>query len=1796
MDKVGGVYHSYRGRRHQGHIKRPKQWLTVASQRQCDVSPSKTVTNGDDDTVVGDVHVGNGHCVGSSEVEIAGGEEDDVETLCEDAKPASAEPSPKLNGRHAILSAHLINGDSDSTMELGISNYDSGRPNIKGRGHRLRSKSPERQVLTSHSQLKRNDSGSQAVTPSREFGHRTKVRPSRHTSDTSVSAQSDSSVNSPRLQNISRDPRARKVKVRAPGKSKDSSQVRLMVTPDGKRTLADRWGKMVHEYADSYVDNEQDGNYNNYSVSKSTPVLLDDNTQAVTYNTYDGSRKGQRSNNKGWTRLSSLNRKGSEKERSRSVSELQRNLISRHQSQQSSDGRGYLTSESAETHSRQEVTGAGRHRQHGIITEKNTGTKDSATHRTAHRENMRQQQVANFDSHGLVQTATDPISQHHIAMDTKGHHSGNVKSESVERTVTATRQQVIQRTQTLPVATGYENLHLANAGYENVMSDQITAEQQRKNSSTAAPIVTTQIHATEGLDHGYENHHSLNRSSQQAIQKSSESSDTSKTRSKKIAGSSSGDHKIKETTRKRHLKKKESRHIEDKAVDLIDDVIERAIDFFSGPPRRRRVKQNGKVKQNVVGASHSSVSLHPGGINVGSADQSQVQTIVDQRSNVQESHSDTVTKHVRHHPPGRSPPKSRQAGWAVGSMPELQAITSHQENLESHEYSSRAARDEGRGRGVRRAARHTHRAMGSQDRRQYGSNYELSVGPLGTDVEEYNGVLSPVSSVFTESNKPYTYHSWDHRRNTLSSAASDSMGQGPNSTLPRERQQHHKPGYVSDSEFSTTLQIKSQGRDSRKENIAPGNSATLPQPGRVNPPTISKGTVTRVTYGSTEPKANDHHGKNSKLENLSLQLHQNTLETQQMALSGNSSPVYGQEVKLLRLDDTETPNMYHYQGKVKVSGPPFPPPLPRMAPATLSATVASPLVSPASRSMDNLKPSGKDGAVIMAGVAGQDRNHPVLTSPNGVIVSESEMSNDINPDVKMDAKQVLNFYVFNQLKPELEKATQDYMTREIDAIFDPYSDDDRERIHSERQKREPRHHVKDLPPAVEYGDPMELDETDYRRGTETELREYVIHHKQTQTTGDDTPTPPPRRKSKLVRQSIVQSKKPPSPKVKHREVTHYITSEREVEKLPPESPRQSENAAQTDFWEEIPVVRTHADTATSPLVQSESEMEETGEEEVRVVRMETTVTKPPTPPLKKRWNEISETVVTQTLPVPHITEMRQMERHEEFVNPPTPPPPSPGSEAREITIQKEEPKHGDFMETLNREYYHLAEPQVEETSQALEVVPKEEEQKDEDSEEEIIETMVVEEKEQRVAMAIFEEVEFSSKRTEGDRVVDQVGEDSWKIPAFWLPDKHEAVVDRRRQKMTRVKDKDSGAEHSRFSDKHSLLPALEMSMDAISGNMKPRITSDTAMDSHRHTRKAPEPPAKKQEVIKELEKDASKIKAVPSIPMQSSEGKSAQRYHEPDAEMKTSYQQVVNEVKKLGSIPRSKISLPNVPVRNFYANEDDQLPENLEQFDEVVNKLDQELPQDTRSRMSSTSGSGQQGSSKVTVRRTASKYEPGNVSFGKKSGKDFLKQAEEFYYDSSPNSANAPEGALQAAQTVAQQQQIETLDPDQVTHTKQSEPVLQTRIVKDKDGNLMKITELKHTLTKTVEYDSPDESRRDQRRSTSGGEEMQDNAYIDMNLVETISTNSSHQEDMTERHRPNSVKTNGYKGPEVLEEVTVTKKPYSYDICERSVKMHDLDNADNAKYLYDSRTKKLQKVIPNTRDRRYPFETMTTAL
>lgn len=97
-----------------------------------------------------------------------------------------------------------------------------------------------------------------------------------------------------------------------------------------------------------------------------------------------------------------------------------------------------------------------------------------------------------------------------------------------------------------------------------------------------------------------------------------------------------------------------------------------------------------------------------------------------------------------------------------------------------------------------------------------------------------------------------------------------------------------------------------------------------------------------------------------------------------------------------------------------------------------------------------------------------------------------------------------------------------------------------------------------------------------------------------------------------------------------------------------------------------------------------------------------------------------------------------------------------------------------------------------------------------EEEEELIETVIIEEREQRIIMEVKEELELQLQRTKQSRDAADVtdGDGRAVVDPFWLPDKYTATVDRRMQRRTRTEQVNKVADGGDEADGGALHEAI----------------------------------------------------------------------------------------------------------------------------------------------------------------------------------------------------------------------------------------------------------------------------------------------------------------------------------------------------------------------------------------------------
>ena len=798
-------------------------------------------------------------------------------------------------------------------------------------------------------------------------------------------------------------------------------------------------------------------------------------------------------------------------------------------------------------------------------------------------------------------------------------------------------------------------------------------------------------------------------------------------------------------------------------------------------------------------------------------------------------------------------------------------------------------------------------------------------------------------------------------------------------------------------------------------------------------------------------------------------------------------------------------------------------------------------------------------------VDSQFRQSPAIQTSTQSRFYSSKRSD--SPAVNMAKQQTLNFFVFGD-KKKGGTANYDIEPRHTLDDFDVsgfYYDSERQRQHD----------------YVDYYDDEDVYETrsepDYNLNR---WREMVIHHKGTQT------LPPPMKKKPPVMKRIEKKEMqayrqfPPKrlpPQVHHKETTHYITKERQIEKLPPQPPKRFSHSVQTDLSGSV-VNRPKP----RPKVQKYSSA--------------TQYEKPPSPSRKKD----TRVEVTQRVFAPRVTESRDF--FKETIQP-SEPEESVQTSGREVAISlKPAPEENvvSIIESFNQ-------PMVESRDLAR---PDDD---SEDSEMELIETVEVEEKEQRLSMAIFEEVEFHFERKKDGQTEVQSGYGSDLLP-YQFPGKYEATVDRRKQKCTQLRECTKGGGHRYEYDaninRHLPAPnyqsAIEMKKhggDYFDGtNMEDLIEQTQGMNlqnsnhnnhghhddpssqhvsQKRYSSGIVQPAQQANRQIRVIER--SQMTAVPSNSSgYSSSDTTSSAIHQP------------HSISAGGPF--------EMPVH-------DESDEN-----EEMNKIrvfTSEL-KDINLTPSEELSPGQEiQENNVSTNRYVSRFDPENVYFTvpewtatnneifnfDKHGKSTRRQVSrgtdnDSLPESLPDISSSPE-IPHGKKNISKRQ-------EQHADT----PKLRTRVVKDEHGNLMKVTEVEKTVTKTEEFTDNDAD--EARKMSANSEQLKDSEYMVMNVDEITEGQRVHEAYVHQKKEVQS--SEGEEeyynvGPEVIGETTVTHIPVEYD--EQTTTMglkDDLDhNFDEQKYLYDMKTATLSPVV--TKDSRsgamlmqYGYNDMTTEL
>ena len=565
--------------------------------------------------------------------------------------------------------------------------------------------------------------------------------------------------------------------------------------------------------------------------------------------------------------------------------------------------------------------------------------------------------------------------------------------------------------------------------------------------------------------------------------------------------------------------------------------------------------------------------------------------------------------------------------------------------------------------------------------------------------------------------------------------------------------------YSSDSEYSTSLEIK------REKEFNSSNAGIQNKSHKVNPPTITRGTVTRVLHELNEtlyvpPASNIIAGllpdSQPGIIESEYEYSTNTWPLEKSTYSettvlNDNNDSYA-TLPLRTSSEQSSESQYFSEGmcvgrpvSFVVDASTLVDGNQKLAVRRDKYEVSSETSSlpPIAEVDENQSAVYSNEPIIVAGLMDKEQQQ------NGSYVdTASGRSSENEPAVKMFKNQQLNFYLFNQagtpptaINKEYKGTITNYATQVNGAQARPPSDNNDDTSVSSLSE-------------------------------ETELRHVLIHHKQTQTAGEAQPVPPPRKnrntrsiESKQFVQAHnaapqqVYAPAPPPPKSTHRETTHYVTHHTEVEKIPQDKPT-TEISVQTE------------DVLYKPKEMSQNEYrmrQDSLPTWPAIIKPIPKLTIPPpqenfplSPEVKMYTREIDESQYPKVV----YSQTRQLQESRNVRSP------SP-------QIIKPVQMTNDNNDILN----------LEEVKKIIPVNDKS------DSEEEIIETIIIEEKEQRIAMTVYEEIEFQMQRSQGGKTV--TGKEGHSnIEPFWIPPKYEAIVDRRKQKSTQIKDVEKEGDQS----------------------------------------------------------------------------------------------------------------------------------------------------------------------------------------------------------------------------------------------------------------------------------------------------------------------------------------------------------------------------------------------------------------
>ncbi len=810
------------------------------------------------------------------------------------------------------------------------------------------------------------------------------------------------------------------------------------------------------------------------------------------------------------------------------------------------------------------------------------------------------------------------------------------------------------------------------------------------------------------------------------------------------------------------------------------------------------------------------------------------------------------------------------------------------------------------------------------------------------------------------------------------------------------------------------------------------------------------------------------------------------------------------------------------------------------------------------------------------------------------------------PPINMNKRQTLNLYLFNQ-REKNDKPSISYMAQEVETnvggqtsqYMDLYLNED---TASERHKNEVREMVI-----------RSTAEDDYEP---TGMREVTIFHKQTQTALPASPKPSvPKKKTPVVQRIERKSQQtqrlhqlPPassprhvSPKSYHKDTTHYITKERQIEKLPPPPTMVREFSVQTNV--------------------SGTLSKQTG---LNVTTEGTQTSPPPIPPRQRQTQKappVDVREVTKIVSMPQVTEVREMESRRDrspvrAPPSPSPSPPLPEVSVRDIPLQVRPATRENILEVLEREIqkpptYEVVAPPSQQLSQP------EPASESESSEEEIIEMYEVEEREQRISMAIFEELEFTCSRKEGGTTSSQTAHASSAsdLVPWTMPPVYETTVDRRKQKSTQIREvKKEGSQHFHGiggnRNASTLLEGggqkhIEQTNHQSSKSINKHQSGHTDNNVHQSSRNIEIkqhvdniPAAERTITVRQATSTQPTGKNVhhvqrsginPTSPRRSYMKESSEIWRSDESEIIPSAEDypsgkvthhseehttAVNGPSPSGATSSGYSSADSAGGYHskYYTDYHSNSPE-LEKVNEV------------------------QSQNSTLKRRYVSRFDPENFYFqvpAWPSNDTMYNISKEMAAEGTVSPPSNDDDSLPGTLP-------DNTNDNSITKSVKSTPKLRTRVVKDEDGNLVKITEVEQTITNTVDYTKDVTEQAPDNVPNKIYEELGGTNYMDVNLVaqelqETVQDEQVEEEEQEEvcENRP------CITGPDVVAETTTELHPIEYDtqttslgLPEEELRMREYEAQERTlgleddccaalpdqRYLYDMKTATLRPTV-----------------